>query len=192
MKIISALLAAAALASAATATAATFDVSAFANSSSGGSPLASIALTNGRAFTVASSTDDLWSAGALPRFSDGSGLVGNRFATATDDSGQPVGTLIGVNFGGYTQDGFTAPYGSLVGRLNGVYTLLGANYSGVATGNGTLELFYWDSNNGDNTGSIRFDINAAVPEPETWALLLAGFAMVGVAVRRRGGKPVNA
>lgn len=31
-------------------------------------------------------------------------------------------------------------------------------------------------------------VAAAVPEPATWAMMLAGFAMVGVAVRRRRGK----
>ena len=37
-------------------------------------------------------------------------------------------------------------------------------------------------------GKVRFDVAdqvAAVPEPETWALMLAGFGAVGLAVRRR-------
>lgn len=168
------------------ASAATIVVFAQENSSSGGvAALPGLVLTTGDTLTVTSSTNDLWSAGALPRYSDASGLTGNRFATAADDSGQAPGTLIGTDFGLWTQDGFSAPYGSLVGRINGVYKLLGANFAGPAWTSGALELYYWDSNNGDNFGSITFDVNAAaaVPEPSTWALLILGFGMVGVGLR---------
>jgi hypothetical protein len=53
----------AALTIAAPAAAQTFVVDAQANSSSGGTGLASIVLIAGQTFTVSSSTDDLWSAG---------------------------------------------------------------------------------------------------------------------------------
>lgn len=170
------------------ASAATITVFAQANSSAGGvAALPGLVLTTGETLTITSSTDDLWSAGALPRYSDANGLTGNRFATASDDSGQAPGTLIGTNFGTNSFDGFSAPFGSLVGRIGGVYQLLGANYSGTAWNTGALELFYWDSNNGDNFGSITFDVTAAaaVPEPGAWALLIAGFGMVGAALRTR-------
>ena len=173
-----------ALIAATSANAVVFNVSAMANSSTGGAPLATIALTAGQAYTVTSSTDDLWSAGALPRFSDANGLVADRFATASDDSGQPVGTQIGANFGLYTQDGFSAPFGSLIGRIGTSYTLLGSNFAGTASSAGVLELFYWDSNNGDNSGSIAVDVSL-VPEPASWALMIGGFAMTGAALRRR-------
>jgi hypothetical protein len=179
----------AALTAAASANAQTFVVDAQANSSSGGTGLASVALIAGQTFTIASSTDDLWSAGALPRYSDANGLTAPRWATATDDSGQAVGTQIGANFGSWTQNSLTAAYGSLVGELNGVYTLLGANGSFVAASTGTLNLYYWDSNNGDNFGTISFDIRA-VPEPASWAMMIGGFGLAGAAVRRR--KPVVA
>ena len=184
-----ALLAAAALAAGATSAGATvYTVDATANSSSGGSPLATISLTAGQVFKVTANPNDLWSAGALPRYSDAGGLTYNRNATAADDSGQPNGTLIGVNFGGYTQDGFTAPYGALVGRIGTTYTLLGTSYVGAAASTGTLELFYWDSNNSDNSGSILAGVTV-VPEPATWALVIAGFVLTGIGFRRRRMQP---
>jgi hypothetical protein len=167
-------------------------VDARANSLNGGTGnLTAFVFTAGQAFRVRSSTNDLWSAGDLPRFSDGSGLTGNRNATADDDSGQTPGTLIGVNFGTYSQDGFTAPFGTLVARFGGVggtYQALGANFDGLAAGSGQAELFYWDSNNGDNTGDISFSLFAGVPEPGTWAMMILGFGMVGGAMRSRRRK----
>ncbi|MET0309029.1 MAG: PEPxxWA-CTERM sorting domain-containing protein [Sphingomonas sp.] len=181
----------AALTIATSANAQTFVVDAQANSSSGGTGLASIALIAGQTFTISSSTDDLWSAGALPRYSDANGLTAPRWATATDDSGQAVGTQIGADFGIWTQNGFSAAYGSLVGELGGVYTLLGANGSFVASSSGTLNLFYWDSNSGDNFGSISFDVTA-VPEPAAWGMMIGGFGLAGMALRRRKPAPALA
>jgi hypothetical protein len=116
-------------------------------------------------------------------------LTADRWATATDDSGEAVGTLIGTNFGTWTQNSLSAAFGSLVGELNGVYSLLGANGSFVAGSSGTLNLYYWDSNNFDNFGSISFDIQA-VPEPAAWGMMIGGFGLAGMALRRR--KPVAA
>lgn len=164
--------------------AATIIVDATANSRNGGSAYNFGTVIAGRAITVTSSTDDLWSAGDLPRFSDGNGLVAPRFATGSDESGQPVGTQIGMNFGSYSFDGFSAPYGALVGRIGSTYQLLGANFSGTTWGTGNLELFYWDSNNGDNFGDIAFNVTV-VPEPEVWALMILGFGVAGAALRRR-------
>ncbi len=167
-------------------------VDARANSSTGGvGRLTGFVFTLGQNFRIRSNTNDLWNAGSLPRYSDGSGLIGDRFATAADDSGQPVGTQIGTNFGSYSQDGFSAPFGSLVARFGGVggtYQLLGANFTGAAAGSGPAELFYWDSNNGDNSGNISFSIMAGVPEPTTWAMLILGFGVVGGAMRSRRRK----
>ena len=169
--------------------AATFVVDALLNSSSGGVGLPSIVLTTGDFFTVSSSTDDLWSAGALPRYSDANGLTGDRFATASDDSGQPVGTHIGANFGLWPQHSISAPFGSLVGELGGVFQELDANFAGNAWGTGTLNLYYWDSNNGDNFGTITFNINTGrgggVPEPATWSLMIVGLRAMGALLRRR-------
>lgn len=44
----------------------------------------------------------------------------------------------------------------------------------------------------DNTAFIDNVSGAVVPEPATWSLLLAGFGMIGFALRRRGGAAVTA
>ena len=166
------------------------DVFAQANSSSGGSgALTGVSLTFGQAFTVTASTDDLWSAGALPRFSDADGLTGDRYATASDDSGKNVGTQIGTDSGLWAQYPFSAPYGSLVGKIgSGASFLVGTNFSGTANATGQLSLFYWDENNGDNTGSIDATISAsAVPGPIVGAGLPGLIMALGglIAWRRR-------
>jgi hypothetical protein len=145
----------------------TVDVFAQANSSSGGSgAVTGVFLTLGQAFTVSAGPNDLWNAGPLPRWSNADGLTGDRFATGTDESGQAAGTQIGANFGLYSQGGLSAPFGSLVGQIGSNFMLLGTNFSGTAIASGELFLYYWDSNNGDNTGSIAATISAAaVPGP---------------------------
>ncbi|MFA9219521.1 MAG: PEP-CTERM sorting domain-containing protein [Sphingomonadaceae bacterium] len=164
--------------------AASFTVDAKDNSSSGGTALATITLTAGQAFNISSSTDDLWSAGALPRWSDANGLIADRFATGADESGEAFGTQIGSIFSSYSQNGHSAAYGALVGEIGGQWVTLGANYSGVATASGTLNLYYWDSNNGDNTGAITFNVSA-VPEPSTYLMLGAGLMMLTVLRKRK-------
>lgn len=169
---------------------AVYVVDARANSVTGGAGVSTHTVAAGGALTVSSDTDDLWSAGALPRFSDANGLTGDRLATALDDSGQPAGTLIGQDFGLWTFNGLTAPFGALVGEIGGVYQLLGANFSGSAWGDGALRLFYWDANNEDNNGSIAFDVSTGlspIPEPAAWAMLVAGFGLVGAALRSNRG-----
>ena len=180
-------LAIAALLVGAAAHAAPYTVKAFDNSSSGGTGLATISLLAGQNFSVNASSDDLWSAGALPRYSDADGLTYNRFATAADDSGQAVGTQIGANFGLYSQGNLAAAYGTLVGQIDsGDYFVIGSAFNGVAAATGMLNLYYWDSNNGDNFGEISAEVNVAgVPEPETYALMLAGLGALGFVARRR-------
>jgi hypothetical protein len=47
-----------------------------------------------------------------------------------------------------------------------------------------LKLYYWDSNNSDNTEFVTANISA-VPEPSTWAMMIPGFAGVGCLACRR-------
>jgi hypothetical protein len=181
MKIVLALLAATALAS--SASAAVYTVDAFANSSSGGTGVSTISVVTGQQILVSAGVNDLWSAGALPRWSNADGLTTLRYATGTDDSGQPATTLIGQPFSNWTQANLSAPFGTLVGEIGGVYQALGTSFSGPAWGNGTLKLYYWDSNFEDNSGFISASVS--VPEPASWAMLIAGFGLVGAAARRR-------
>ena len=130
---------------AAAAQAGTVDVFAFANSSSGGvGQFSGLNLTTGENFSVSASSTDLWNAGDLPRWSNADGLVGDLFATGSDDSGQPLGTLIGQAFPLWTEANLTAPYGSLVGEIGGVFEFLGTSFSGPAWGTGALNLYYWE------------------------------------------------
>jgi hypothetical protein len=176
------------------ASAANFVVDALANSAniSGltvtGTGLDTISLTTGENFSVTSSTNDLWSLGSLPRYSDANGLTGTRLATASDDSGQPVGTQIGADFGLLTAENVTTSYGTLVGEIGGVFEVIGLNFHGPAWATGTLTLYNWDTFTGDNSGNILVDVTTGgVPEPAAWALMLAGFFTMGLIARRRIG-----
>jgi len=166
--------------------AATYNVSAYDNSIAQGvaSGLDTITLNAGDVFNISVSMDDLWSAGALPRFSTANGLNGDLYATATDDSGQAVGNLIGINYGPVTMDGFTANFGQLVGRIGSTYIALGTSYSGVAAESGVLKLYYWDSNFSDNAGRIAVNVTT-VPEPGNAAMLFSGLAALGLLAKRK-------
>jgi hypothetical protein len=175
------------LALAGSAGAANIVVDALGNSSSGGAgAVTGLNVTTGQSFTVTVDPNDLWNAGALPRWSNADGLTHNLFATGTDDSGQSAGTQIGQDFGLWTQNGLSAPYGTLVGDIGGVFKVLGTNFSGAAWGTGALTLYYWDSNNVDNSQFITASVNAlGVPEPATWALMIGGFGLAGLSLRTR-------
>ncbi|TRW16675.1 PEPxxWA-CTERM sorting domain-containing protein [Glacieibacterium frigidum] len=88
------------------------------------------------------------------------------------------GTYLPSNFGGYAFNNFDDA-GSFAGfngnSANGEWTLLIADVFpadfGTVSGGWSLD--------------ITTDGIAAVPEPASWALMIGGFAMTGVALRRR-------
>jgi hypothetical protein len=173
------------------ASAQTFVVKADDNSTSGGVGMSTVFLNAGQSFSVSVGASDLWNAGALPRWSNADGLTGSLLYGSGTDAEVPVyanGTQIGGNFGAWSQNGLTAAYGTLVGQFgSGAFFSIGTSYAGIASASDTLKLFYFDSNNGDNTGSVMATIStvSAVPEPESFALLLVGLGLVGSIVRRR-------
>ena len=153
-----------------------FVVDALSNSTTGGTGAATINLALGQAFTVTVNPDDLWSAGTLPRWGNADGLTFNRFATGTDDSHEIVGTLIGIDHGLYTQGGLTAPGGSLVGQIGGGdFFFVGTNFIGNAAVAGTLNLFYFDNFNSDNTEFITANVSAS-PNPKPTPCCSPGWA----------------
>jgi hypothetical protein len=176
------------------ASASTVVVDARLNSSTGGVGADAGFLNSGQSFSVSVALNDLWNAGALPRWSNANGLTGpDLIATGTDDSGQPASTVIGTSTSLYTQGTLTAPFGSLVGIIgSGNFFLIGTSFSGIAPAAGELNLFYWDQNASDNTQFVTATITTSVsgvPEPSTWAMMLLGFAGIGFMAYRRKSKP---
>lgn len=169
-----------------TANAETFEVFAQANSATGGSGLnTGLTFSMGDMISGSVASDDLWSAGALPRWSNADGLIADLYATGTDESGYSVGTRIGASFALYNKNGLSAPYGSLVGEIEGNYFLMGTSFEIAAPETGALKLYYWDENNGDNIGSVLATITTPVSEPATLALMIGGLGLVGLMTTRR-------
>ncbi len=172
-----------------------YEVKALENATAGGTGVSVAAFTVGNSFTISVNPLDLWNAGALPRWSNANGLTGSDlFATGGPDTNGDIpslvaGTLIGPgSFGNLSQGGLVAPFGTLVGEWGnslGNFFAIGTNYAGVAL-DSALKLYYFDSYAPDNTGSILADVNVtAVPEPETYGMMLVGLGMIGFMARRR-------
>ncbi|CAM8671798.1 PEP-CTERM protein-sorting domain [Comamonadaceae bacterium] len=154
---------------------------------------------NGSAFT-----------GTGTKFYEGGLSVGNSPGAATDEGSVNFGSgnLYLAEIGG-TQAGTGFDYYNVAGNLNFGGTLKLVSY-GAFTGQAgqTFDLFDWGTSSGtfatiDSTGfnlaaGTRLDTShlyqngtisvTAVPEPETYALLLAGLGLMGAAVRRRNAK----
>ncbi len=97
--------------------------------------------------------------------------------------------------------GFTAlPLGQTSGTIANTYDLtLASTFRAAFIGNGTVdaarERFLLNLNNGQTyfnvhsinvpSGEIRGQLLAVVPEPSTWAMMIAGFGVTGAMLRRR-------
>lgn len=88
---------------------------------------------------------DTWSAGIADRTSNANGL----------------GNPLGGNYGLHTRGSQSFLFGSLVGSLDGGNTFfsVGTNLTMTVLTSGTLTLYYWDSNNNDNSGQVRVVIS---------------------------------
>ncbi len=90
--------------------------------------------------------------------------------------------------GSWPQAGFTANIGDLnafVGPLSNSNRTF-ARFSGQFTATGNQTLTFSQVGGNSLRGSILDNVMiAAVPEPSTWLMLLAGFGLVGGAMRRR-------
>lgn len=78
---------------------------------------------------------------------------------------------------------FTAAIGSLVGQIgNGKYFTIGTSWDGYANANGTLKMYYWDSDAFNNSGKVNASVN--VPEPASMILLALGLLALAITRRR--------
>ena len=152
------------------ASAATVTVDSKANSTTGGTGLATgVLLTVGQLFSVTASATDTWSLGGNDAECN---REGNADGLTDCDQYNPY----------VSPSGLTAPYGTLVGQIGGGdFFVIGTNFRDKAVAAGELFLFNFDSYEGDNTGSIVATV--AVPLPAGGLLLLG--ALGGIAALRR-------
>ncbi len=150
-----------------------FTVDSKVNSISDGSALnTGIALQAGQHLTISVDPSQTWN------------FSGGAFGYTTNADG-----FQGWGMGVQNPDGseFTANIGELVGQIGtgtanaGNFFVVGTSFNGVANGNGTLNLFYWDSDAWNNVGAVAADVN--VPEPASMALF--GLGMLALARSRR-------
>ncbi|WP_310476100.1 PEPxxWA-CTERM sorting domain-containing protein [Sandarakinorhabdus sp.] len=71
-------------------------------------------------------------------------------------------------------EGFTAPVGT---SANNFYGFTGVSFDSIRITNLTSDLWLIDN--------VQIGSTTAVPEPASWAMLIAGFGLVGAAMRRR-------
>lgn len=99
--------------------------------------------------------------------------------------------------------GFTSDNGGSLGPISVTDSSVSFTLSGIGSNFSlTNVLFYFDAetagsarfsfqdNGNDNEGiildNVSFDVTAAVPEPASWAMMIAGFGLAGAAMRRKG------
>ena len=109
--------------------------------------------------------------------------AGFTFASTTSLTDYTIGGAWGTfDFGNYTTTGLTTS-----SSVAGTSPFQDYSITFKAATAGSLKAFVGTTSS-DNVGPLldtfTLDITA-VPEPATWALMLAGFGMVGVAARRR-------
>ncbi|MRW91942.1 PEP-CTERM sorting domain-containing protein [Duganella sp. FT80W] len=92
------------------------------------------------------------------------------------------------NHRGYSTDSVSVNFGSssqVITRDSGdAFTTYMLSYTATSTG---LASFSFHNAGGDNVGALldNVSVTAAVPEPETYAMLVAGLGLLGFMARRR-------
>ncbi|WP_239018056.1 PEPxxWA-CTERM sorting domain-containing protein [Sphingomonas flavalba] len=95
--------------------------------------------------------------------------------------------------------GGTGNYGPTATPDNAFYSSAAAAFAAGATtysslftlaAPGDVTFFIYDDNVGDNRGGISLAVTA-VPEPAAWAMMIAGFGLIGGVARRRSRAAVT-
>ena len=122
---------------------------------------------------------------------NGTGILANDRNTDifVKDAGSTVFTLGSVDVGSYSASSL-----AITGYRNGNVTnvinvALGSSFATVSgAALGTVDRIVFDGIGGDGgfvLDNLTLSAGAAVPEPATWAMMIAGFGLAGVATRRR-------
>lgn len=109
-------------------------------------------------------------------------VIGSAITSLFANPNQPYDWLTADGLFSYDQVfrdvGYAGNLGWMVGTASGI------EYNLFATGDGTYTLAGGQGDHYINVSVGRLDA-AAVPEAATWAMMLAGFGMVGFAMRAR-------
>ena len=92
---------------------------------------------------------------------------------------------IGFNFGDLSGQVLTSVAGAQSGNV-------WQQYSGLVNLNGPTALTFFATGQSDSVGGSldNVSVTAAVPEPESYAMMLAGLGLMGAIVRRRKSKVI--
>jgi len=107
-------------------------------------------------------------------------LAGNTYTASFDLAGNQRGgsDVVDIAFGGSLS--------TLSLTSSAAWATYSLTFAPTTSGNYTLSFH---NRGGDNVGAVLDNVNvsvaAAVPEPESYAMLLAGLGLMGVAARRR-------
>lgn len=109
--------------------------------------------------------------------------TGNTFLTPDSVTGLPVGFNVQNAFPRFLLVPFGYQSGDDLGTSTATYKNKTLDDFGLIAGNS----YTWTWGAGSNQDSFTVNILAAagVPEPATWGMMIAGFGMIGGAMRRR-------
>ncbi len=120
----------------------------------------------------------------------GEGAVSMLFSTDQSE----FGFRLAGGHNGTATIAFFRVDGSLIQSIVVVNLPLTASF-GFARDSGVFDIRGISIWNNDLTGiglaGLRHDVQSAVPEPSTWAMMIAGFGLMGIALRRRRHRPAT-